>query len=156
MTDSSANNEKINNLTSLIKEIDFRPNWDEYFMVTAYLISKRSTCCRLNVGCVLTKDNWLFSTGYNGHIPGTSHDSLVIDGHEQLTIHAETNSVAIAAKLGISTRGATAYVTHYPCLNCTKILISAGIKEVVYGEDYHNNDVAKNLFASAEINVRKF
>lgn len=85
----------MNKLITNIKELEDRPNWDSYFIIMAYLISKRSTCKRLNVGCILTKNNRIVSTGYNGHIPGAPHDSLIKDGHEQMTIHAETNAVLL-------------------------------------------------------------
>lgn len=146
----------MNKLITNIKELEDRPNWDSYFIIMAYLISKRSTCKRLNVGCILTKNNRIVSTGYNGHIPGAHHDSLIKDGHEQMTIHAETNAVTDAAKRGVALEGSIAYVTHYPCINCTKTLISAGIKEIIYAEDYNNNNISDILYKIGNIKINKF
>src|SRR5690348_5306194 len=97
-----------------IKELKHRPEWNEYFMIMAYLISKRSTCERLHVGCIIVRDNRIISTGYNGHIKGAPHNSNIVDGHEQMTIHAEVNAITDAASRGVKIEGATAYVTHYP------------------------------------------
>jgi dCMP deaminase len=103
-----------------------RPSWDEYFMATAVLIATRSNCERLHVGCVIVtggeRKNRLVAAGYNGFLPGTPHVSRVRDGHEQATVHAEQNAVADAARRGSSVEGCVAYVTHYPCVNCAKIL----------------------------------
>lgn len=143
-------------LIESIKTIDYRPNWQEYFMSVAYILSKRSTCERLHVGCVIVNDNRIITTGYNGHIKGTPHMSRVIDGHEQMTIHAETNAIADAASRGIPLNKSIAYVTHYPCINCAKNLISAGIKEIIYAEDYNNNPIAEELYNLAGVNVTKY
>jgi len=146
---------KVNDLLQTITSLDKRLDWDEYFMIIAYLISKRSSCDRLHVGCVIIKDKRIVSTGYNGHIPGTPHNSLVKDGHEQLTIHAEINSICNSAKTGVQLNGSTAYVTHHPCVNCTKALIAAGVKEIVYSQDYKTSPISKQLFASAGVKVNK-
>jgi dCMP deaminase len=138
-----------------IKSIDHRPSWNEYFMMVAYLISKRSSCDRLHVGCVIIDNNRIISTGYNGHIKGADHVSLVVDGHEQMTIHAETNAIADAASRGVKLNGAIAYVTHYPCINCAKNLIAAGIKEIIYSEDYKNSPICEKLYTMANIKVKK-
>jgi dCMP deaminase len=113
-----------------------RPSWDEYFMATAVLVSSRSSCERLHVGCIVVSTgkhpNRLVAAGYNGFLPGAPHDSHIRDGHEQATVHAEQNAVADAAKRGVSLQGTVCYVTHYPCVNCAKMLAAAGIAEVRY------------------------
>lgn len=146
---------KISNLVSSIKGLEGRLGWDEYFMTIAYLISKRSSCDRLNVGCVITRDNMIISTGYNGHIAGTPHNSLVVNNHEQLTIHAEVNAVCHSSKNGVSLKNSKAYVTHHPCVNCTKTLIAAGVVEIVYSEDYKTDPIAIKLLLSAGVKVNK-
>ena len=158
VSSSSSNNgvQSTSHMISLIKSISYRPSWDEYFIMTAYIISKRSTCSRLKVGCVLTKNNRIVATGYNGHIAGAAHCSILRDGHEMATIHAETNTISNAAKFGSCTEDCTVYVTHYPCLNCTKNLISSGVKCVIYVEDYNNDPIAIQLFAHGKIPVIKF
>ena len=136
-----------------------RPSWDEYFMATAVLISSRSNCERLHVGCVLVtgggRKNRLVAAGYNGFLPGTPHVSRVYEGHEQATVHAEQNAVADAARRGISVEGCVAYVTHFPCINCAKILAASGIAAIKYRADYLNDPLVAPLMADAGITVLK-
>jgi dCMP deaminase len=136
-----------------------RPSWDEYFMATAALISSRSNCERLHVGCVIVtagdRKNRIVAAGYNGFLPGSPHASLLRDGHEQATVHAEQNAVADAARRGSSVEGCVAYVTHYPCINCAKILAAAGLAEVKYREDYHNDPIVEELLAGAGVKILK-
>ncbi len=134
-----------------------RPSWDEYFMATAVLMSTRSPCERLHVGCVIVtggdRRNRLVAAGYNGYLPGSAHVSHVRDGHEQATVHAEQNAIADAARRGSSVEGCVAYVTHYPCINCAKILASAGIAEVRYRRNYHNDPLVKKLLTDAGVKI---
>jgi len=136
-----------------------RPSWDEYFMATAMLMSTRSPCERLHVGCVIVtggeRRNRLVAAGYNGFLPGSPHVSRVRDGHEQATVHAEQNAIADAARRGSSVEGCVAYVTHYPCINCAKILASAGIAEVRYRRDYHNDPLVAKLLTDAGVKILK-
>jgi dCMP deaminase len=120
-------------------------------MKTAQLASVRSPCERLQVGCVLVKNNRLISMGYNGFLGGCEHKSIVRDNHEQATIHAEINAVTDAAKRGVSIDGAEAYVTHYPCLNCYKALASSGVKKIYYNTDYKNDPVVEELGYDIEL-----
>jgi dCMP deaminase len=114
-------------------------NWDEYFMSTAILFSSRSSCERLKVGCIIMKNNRIISSGYNGHLPGESHISIIENNHEQATIHAECNAIADCANRGVSVKDSTIYITHYPCINCFKIICASGIKKIKYLNDYNNN-----------------
>ncbi len=136
-----------------------RPSWDEYFMSMALLVSSRSACGRLHVGCVLvsagTHPNRVIAAGYNGFLPGVPHCSCVRDGHEQATVHAEQNAITDAAKRGVSVQGAIAYITHFPCINCAKILAAAGIAEVRYFHDYNNDELVFPLLESARIKISK-
>lgn len=136
-----------------------RPSWDEYFMATARLIASRSNCERLNVGCVIVssgeRKNRLIAAGYNGFLPGTPHVSRVRDDHEQATVHAEQNAIADAARRGSSVDGCTAYVTHYPCIHCAKILAAAGIAEIKYHEDYHNDPFVRPILRDAGVRIAK-
>lgn len=108
-----------------------RITWKEYFKEISTITAKRSCCSRLQVGCVLVKDNRIISQGYNGFLPGFPHESIIKDGHEVATIHAEQNTIIDCAKRGVSCEGCHAYITHFPCLTCTKILIAAGIKKYI-------------------------
>jgi len=136
-----------------------RPSWDEYFMATAALIASRSSCERLHVGCVLVtggdRKNRIVAAGYNGFLPGTPHTSRLRDGHEQATVHAEQNAVADAARRGSSVEGCVAYVTHYPCINCAKILAAAGIAEVKYHEDYSDDPLVSQILEDAGVRITK-
>ena len=116
-----------------------RPSWTEYFKQLALITSSRSPCERLKVGCVLVKDNRIISQGYNGFLPGAPHESKVIDNHEQATVHAEQNAITDCAKRGVSSLDCDAYITHYPCVNCMKILCASGIKNIYFINDYKND-----------------
>ena len=141
------------NIISIIKNTTYRPSWDEYFVTVAYLISKRSSCDRLHVRCVLVKDNHIVSTGYNGHISGAHHESFIRDGHEQLTIHSEINAVADSVKRGVCLNNATAYITHTPCINCCKALIASGIKQIFYVEEYKKDNLIDKLCESGNVKL---
>jgi dCMP deaminase len=135
-----------------------RPKWDEYFLKVAMLVSERATCPRMHVGCVLVKDKRILSTGYNGSVAGQPHcDDVgcqVVENHCVRTIHAEMNAIIQCAIHGISTQGATAYVTNMPCTNCTKALIGAGIREVVVFSEYHDT-LADDFFNHAGVQIRR-
>jgi dCMP deaminase len=147
-------------VAELVEGAKERPSWDEYFMGTALLMSTRSACERLHVGCVLVSGgehrNRLIAAGYNGFLPGIPHRSRVRDGHEQATVHAEQNAIADAARRGISVQGATAYITHFPCINCAKILASAGIAQIKYHYDYKNDLLVTELLQEADISISQF
>jgi dCMP deaminase len=136
-----------------------RPSWDEYFMATAKLIASRSNCERLNVGCIIVsagdRKNRLIAAGYNGFLPGTPHVSRLRDNHEQATVHAEQNAIADAARRGSSMDGCTAYVTHYPCVHCAKILAASGIAEIKYHDDYNNDPLVEPILKDAGVSVIK-
>jgi dCMP deaminase len=122
-----------------------RPTWREYFKEIVSVTATRSPCSRLKVGCVLVKENRIVSQGYNGFLSGLPHISIVKENHELSTIHAEQNAIVDCAKRGVSCDGAVAYVTHYPCLNCAKLLYAAGIRHIYYLNDYKNDDNIKHI-----------
>lgn len=125
-----------------------RPSWDSYFMQLAFVVAGRSTCLRRQVGAVMVKDKQILSTGYNGSPSGLRHcdevgclrQSLSVPSGERheicRAVHAEQNALVQAAKHGVSIMGADLYVTHQPCVLCTKLLINAGILRVVYTHPY--------------------
>ncbi len=117
-----------------------RPSWDEYFLEIAKVVAKRSTCDRANVGAVIAKNKVILSTGYNGAPRGLPHcDDVgheIVDGHCIRTAHAEANAIAQAAKNGTPIEGASIYLTVSPCYDCFKIMVNAGIKEVIYKDFY--------------------
>jgi dCMP deaminase len=129
-------------------------------MGIATLLSARSSCERLKVGCVLVSSgehrNRIVAAGYNGFLPGLPHRSKVRNGHEQATVHAEQNAVADAARRGVSVEGSTAYVTHYPCINCTKILLAAGIRRILYLKDYENDLLVEEMLREAHVDITHF
>lgn len=146
-------------IADVIGQFDERPSWDEYFMATAHLIASRSPCERLHVGCVIVsageRRNRIVAAGYNGFLPGTPHVSRVRDEHEQGTVHAEQNAIADAARRGSSVDGCIAYVTHYPCINCAKILAAAGIRTIKYHTDYHNDSLVPLVIGDAGVDLVK-
>lgn len=139
------------------ENLDNRPSWDDYFMATALLLSTRSPCERLHVGCVIVsggdRKNRIVAAGYNGFLPGTPHVSRIREGHEQATVHAEQNAIADAARRGSPVENCVAYVTHFPCINCAKILAAAGIAEIRYRGDYHNDPLVQPLLTDAGVKV---
>ncbi len=135
-----------------------RPAWDEYFLKLAMLVSERATCPRMHCGCVLVRDKRILSTGYNGSIPGDSHcdddGCLIVENHCVRTIHAEMNAILQCSIHGISTLGASAYITNMPCTNCSKSLIAAGINEIIIFSDYHDTK-AEEFFQIAKVKIRR-
>ena len=124
-------------------------------MSIAFLTASRSVCERLQVGCVIVDNNRIVATGYNGHISGTPHQSIVRDDHEQATVHAEQNAIADAAKRGVKLQNTTAYVTHYPCINCFKLLVQSGISTIKYFSDYKNDTIIQQLIQGVNIRLIK-
>ena len=149
-----------NSILTNIKEIintniDKRIDYDTYFMSIALLISSRSPSKKLKVGSIIVNNNRILSSGYNGFPEKTPHVSIHRDNHEVNTIHSEINSICDAAKRGININNSTIYITHYPCLNCTKSIISAGIKKIIYLDDYKNDDVVSILLLNSGIQIIK-
>lgn len=134
-----------------------RPDWDEYFLNIAELVSSRSTCDRLFVGAVLVRDRMILSTGYNGAPKKVDQcdekGHLIKNGHCVRAVHAEENTIAQAAYHGISTKGATLYTNYFPCERCVKLLINAGIKRIVYRKMYSNLDAEFSLLMLKQAGV---
>ncbi|MGM8364641.1 ComE operon protein 2 [Virgibacillus sp. W0181] len=136
-----------------------RISWGQYFMAQSYLAALRSTCTRLNVGAIIVRDNRIIASGYNGSVSdGThciDHGCYMVDGHCVRTVHAEANALLQCARFGVSTEKTDIYVTHYPCLQCCKMIIQSGVSNVFYAVDYRNHDYAIDLFKEAGIHTQK-
>ena len=132
-----------------------RLSWDEYFSKIVNVTSERSPCEGLQVGCLLVKDNRIISQGYNGFLPGCPHQSIVRDNHEQATLHAEQNALIDCAKRGVSCEGCTAYITHYPCIICTRLLLAGGIKKINYLQDYKNDELVKQFTEQCNVDINQ-
>ena len=142
-----------------------RPSWDEYFMGIAEAVSRRSNCMSRKVAAVVVQDKRIVSTGYNGTPRGLPNcneggcprcNSKADSGTrlgECYCSHAEENAIVQAAYHGISVRGATMYCLLSPCLICTKMIINAGIKRVVYGRAYHGIDTSIQLLGMAGVST---
>ncbi|MGY4104173.1 ComE operon protein 2 [Ignavigranum ruoffiae] len=133
--------------------------WDQYFMSQSLILSSRSTCERLRVGATIVRDKRIIAGGYNGSVHGETHcidqGCLLEDGHCIRTIHAEMNAILQCARFGAQTEGASIYVTHFPCLNCSKAIIQAGLKQVYYLHDYANHPYALHLFKQAGVEINQ-
>jgi dCMP deaminase len=133
-----------------------RKSWDEYFINIAEMVAERGTCDRAKVGCVVVQNNHIKSTGYNGSPPGLPHCES--DGHEMVgnhcvrTIHAEINALL---RSGYVENGVL-YVTHFPCYTCSKILISMGIRRVVYIYDYRQDELALKWLQESNVEIVKW
>ena len=133
-----------------------RLSWEDYFMANAELISKRSTCDR-----ALSELFWLKITyhcdGYNGGVSETDNCSEA--GHKMedgiiRTVHAEMNALIQCAKEGISTKGTRFILTHFPCINCTKTLLQAGIKKITYKTAYRMHPFAIRIDETKRCRMR--
>ncbi|MCD6383855.1 MAG: dCMP deaminase family protein [Thermoplasmata archaeon] len=136
-------------------------------MRMAYLVATRATCTRRKVGAVVVKDKHVLTTGYNGPPKGLPHCDVTGCLREKLNIpsgerhelcrgvHAEQNAIIQAAYFGVSLKGASMYVTNYPCSVCIKMIINAGIVEVIYDEGYPD-DLAKDIVEEAGLKMRRF
>ena len=145
---------------------DARPSWDEYFLGIADLVSKRSTCLRRSVGAVLVKDKRILATGYNGAPSGIRHCAETGCIREKLKIpsgqrhelcrglHGEQNAFLQAALHGTSLKGASLYSTTQPCIICAKMVINAGIKEIIINGDYPDK-MSKGLLREAKVKIRR-
>ena len=143
-----------------------RPSWDRYFMDIAHVAASRSNCSRRQVAAVVVRDKQIISTGYNGTPRGIKNcseggcprcNSDVPSGqglHQCLCSHAEENAIVQAAYNGIMLKGATLYTTFSPCLLCAKMIVNAGIVEVVYHEHYTIDDVSTAFLKEAVVKIR--
>lgn len=143
-----------------------RVSFDEYFMQLAHLVASRSTCLSRSVGAVIVRDNHIIATGYNGAPRGVSHclDTGCIRREHDIpsgdrldickAVHAEQNAIIEAAYNGVSTKGASIYVTVTPCFTCAKMLVNAGIKEIIIDGDYPSPS-SRSLFEEVGIKLKK-
>ena len=141
-----------------------RPDWDTYFMSIAHLVSTRSTCLRRQVGAVMVRDKQILTTGYNGVPRGITHCTPenclrsvkdIPSGQQQELcrgLHAEQNAIIQAALHGVSTKDATLYCTHKPCILCAKMLINAGVVRIVY-QDFYPDPLADEKLEEAGIEM---
>tara|TARA_Y100000389_G_scaffold3268_2_gene3176 strand:+ start:6905 stop:7321 length:417 start_codon:yes stop_codon:yes gene_type:complete len=134
---------------------NIRPSWEEYFKELVNLTAKRSSCNRLHVGCLFVKDNRIIAQGYNGYIAGCNHEEIIKDNHNIATIHAEQNTITDCAKRGVSCNGCEAYITHFPCFNCMKLMVSCGICKINYINDYKNDELVNKLANDVNIIIDK-
>ena len=141
--------------SSTITDTHHRLSWEDMFCKIIQATAERSPCHRLQVGCIFVKHNRIISQAYNGFLPGCSHTSIVRDNHEQATVHAEQNAVTDCAKRGVCCEGATAYITHYPCVICMRLLIAAGIKHIKYIEDYKNDPLVDYFSKEASVTIKQ-
>ncbi len=144
-----------------------RPSWDEYFMTLAHQVATRTTCIRRGVGCVLVRDKRILATGYNGAPSSLRHCAEIGCLRQQLKVpsgqkhelcralHAEQNALIQAARHGISVEGASLYVTTQPCVLCAKMIINAGIVELVYQNPYPD-ELSMSMLAEAGMKIRVF
>jgi dCMP deaminase len=144
-----------------------RPSYDEYFMEMAHVVAKRSTCLRRTVGAILVKEKHILSTGYNGAPKGLRHcsetgclreDQNIPSGqrHELCRgLHAEQNAIIQAAVFGVSIKGSVLYCTNTPCVVCVKMLINAGVTEIIYSGEYPD-DLAKQMMSESNLKIKRF
>ena len=144
-----------------------RPDWDEYFMSIARVAASRSNCVKRKIGAVITIDRRIVATGYNGtprgvrncneggcprcNAFGESGQSL----SECICSHGEENAIVQSAYHGVSVRGGTLYTTMSPCLQCTKMIVNAGITAVVYNGDYPLGETSLDILRESGVKLSK-
>ena len=139
-----------------------------YYLDIAEAVTGRGTCLRRNFGAVIVKNDTIISTGYVGAPRGRANcnelhyctrEKLQVPRGERYelcrSVHAEQNAIIQAARYGVSIEGSVLYCTTQPCTQCTKMLINAGITEIVYAEGYPD-DLARELLEESGIIVRRF
>ncbi len=141
-----------------------RPSWEEYFMQITQVVASRSTCLRRKVGAAIVKDNRILATGYNGAPAGLAHcmergclrEKLGIPSgqrHELCrALHAEQNAIIQAAVHGTAIQGSMIYVTTQPCVMCSKMIVNAGIKKVIFAGDYPD-ELSLEIFNEAGVEL---
>ncbi len=143
-----------------------RPSWEDYFLEMAELVSRRSTCLRRKVGAVAVRDKRILATGYNGAPSGLAHcndigcirEKLKIPSGERQELcrglHAEQNVIIQAVIHKADLKDSIFYVTNQPCVTCTKMLISVGIKEIVAAGGYPDQ-LARRMLKEAGIKLKQ-
>lgn len=115
--------------------------FDKHYLEMAAIWAKNSYCARRKVGALIVKDRMIISDGYNGTPAGFENICEDEKGKTKpYVLHAEANAITKVAQSNNSSSGATLYVTSSPCMECAKLIIQAGIKRVVYCDDYHSAD----------------
>ena len=144
-----------------------RPEWDAYFMSIARVVATRGNCIRRQVAALIVKDQRIISTGYNGTPRGVKNcceggcarcagaAPTGANLGECVCSHAEENAITQAAYHGIAVKGGTLYCTMSPCLICAKMVINAGIVEVVYESEYEFNAQTRELLHDAGVRYRR-
>ncbi|MFL5663435.1 MAG: deoxycytidylate deaminase [Ktedonobacteraceae bacterium] len=135
-----------------------RPSWDDYFVEIAHSVSHRANCLRRKVGALIVVEHRIISTGYNGTPFGVKNcneggclrcasNAPRHQGYEIcLCVHAEQNAIILAARQGTSTDNASLYTTLRPCLDCLKVAIQAGIREIVYDLPFGFNEPLEEVY----------
>jgi dCMP deaminase len=135
-------------------------------MGIAVMVASRSTCLRRQVGAVIVRDKRILATGYNGAPAGLRHCGEIGCVRERLkvasgerhelcrAIHAEQNAIIQASSSGVSLRDSVMYTTHHPCVLCSKIIINAGIKRVIYSQGYPD-ELSRTILKESKLAVEK-
>ena len=146
---------------------DERMGLDEYFMQVAHLVSQRSTCLRRPVGAIVVKKKRILTTGYNGAPRNLRHckevgclrDQMKVNSGERHElcrgVHAEQNAIIQSAVFGVSVEGGTIYTTTFPCVLCSKLVINAGLTEIVYDKGYPD-ELSQQLLEESGIALRQY
>ena len=145
-----------------------RISLDEYFMRMAHLVKERGTCRRRKVGAVIVRDKMVVSTGYNGAPRGVPHcssdtgcltdDEAIAQGRRAsvcMAAHAEINAIVQAGYNNVSVKGGTLFCTTFPCNFCSKAIVNAGVREIVYEEGYPD-ELSQRILAYTPIVLRRY
>lgn len=132
------------------------PNkYDKFYMDIASRAAQESKCPRKQVGCCLLLESGMIAVGFNGHASGGPNEWEYKEEGDPEVIHAELNCLGKLLEEGLSAKGATAYITYSPCLECAKLLVRAKVKRVVYLEEYRKTEGIDYL-AKYKVQVEKY
>lgn len=146
------------------KSLIGRPEWDDYFMDITFLVAQRSTCLRRQIGALIVRERRILATGYNGAPSGLNHCSDTGCLREKAGIpsgerhelcrglHAEQNAIIQAALHGVTIKDSILYCSHSPCSLCTKMIINARIKKVIYSNGYPDK-LARDLMEESGMEI---
>lgn len=148
-----------------------RPSWDDYYLNITHVVASRSNCLRRRVGALIVVGKCIVSTGYNGTpfgvkncdeggCPRCASNVAPLSGYDWcLCVHAEENAIALAARQGTATEGASLYVTFRPCFGCLKEAVQAGVREIIYSQPHtYDADLEgayQTLLSSAGVLMRR-
>ena len=137
---------------------NIRPNRDDYYKALLDVVATRGTCLRAKQGALITREHRVIVTQYNGALAGQAHCTPLTCNQDtpcKSSVHAEEGAIIFAAKKGIPLEGTTMWCTTLPCPTCARLIVQAGIKELIYTKNYRLAE-GLNILTQSGVTVRKY